>query len=347
MEKQYEQFISTTYKFVCDLDRYHSTSGTVEFKDNFKCLNMNKVILKLYNITKNNINDVKNKNDKLFEKSFMVFPGIDLQYYWTVLTDNQKKKVWIYLNILYTMSDMILYMKNDCTTDTVNKFANGETESIVKFDPYVGVGTDNVEYNVDDILAGDYDKHIEQPEQVGVGSMMSMFGLDKMFNTDEIRDKLKNMTPEDIAAATDNINDMIENNDPHTTKLISSVLQNINETLNDSSFVLSSNPMDDISKIAETVTNKLKPEVEKGNVDLSKLMKQIQTFSSKSNIFPKGMNPFSMLTNMFGKNPENMSEEDHEKYINDVCNKMGLKPEDLQNMTPATIQKMVAKFYKK
>jgi hypothetical protein len=314
-------------------------------------------------MTKKNIELIKNKNDELFEKTFIIFPGIDLKYYWTVLTDNQKKKIWIYLNILYTMADMILYIKNDCTSNTVSKFhnkdnkdnkENNDNTEIEKYDknklnfnPYVGIGTDNTQYNIDDVFAGDYDKNIEQPAQSGIGSMMNMFGIGNMFNLDQIRNQLKDMSEEDIDKATDKINNMLENDDPQTTQLISSILQNINETLNDETNPPSLNAMDDISRIAETVTQKLKPEMENGNIDLTNLMKQTKKFTNKlgaSNMFPGGFNPFNMLNNLMGSNPDEVSEEEYNKKCKKVCDEMGIKEEDLQNMTPGTMQKIFSKF---
>lgn len=352
MEKQCEQFIGTLYKFVSDLDRYHSTSGTRDFISNFKSLNMNKVILRFYKMTDSNIELIKNKDNSLFDSEFMIFPDVDLKYFWQVLTEGQKKKIWIYLNILYTMCDMILYIKNDKKiANKLEKKSNTDVvdKELVKFDPYVGVGTDNPDYDVDEMLTVEYSKNVET-EQPGIGSMMNMFGLSNMLDLNKIRDQLKHMSDEDITSATDKINDMLENNDPQTTQLITSILQNINETLNDENIKPSSNPLNDISGIAENVINKLKPEVEKGNIDLSKLIKPIQKMASnagKNNMFPGGFNPFSLINKFMGQGSAEMSQEEYMNSCKQMCDEMGIKEDDLANMNPSTIQKIMSKLGKK
>jgi hypothetical protein len=356
MERQYEQFVSTLYKFVYDLDRYHTTKGTSEIVGKFKFLNMNKVMLKFYRITKDNIELIKNKNDKLFDNSFLILPDVDMGYYWKVLTDNQKKKIWVYINILYTICDMILYIKNDCTDNTINKFINkntiGDKETKKTFDPYIGVGEDTVEYSVDDVCAGDCDKVIARPEEstspIGLSSLMGMVGMNNILNLDEIRNQLKNLSSSDIKGMTEKISDMLENDDSQTINLITSILENIKESFGEGQS-LSSNPMEDISKIANNIVNKIKPEVENGNIDFKKILESTKKMSEKYNsqgLFPNGFNPFNLLNKLMSNNNNNISEKEYITELDNMCGNLGINKEDLSKLTPDVMQNLMSKLNK-
>jgi hypothetical protein len=189
------------------------------------------------------------------------------------------------------------------------------------FNPYIGVGVNDGEtLSCSQMYAA---KFPEEPQQKpGIGSIVSMMGIDKMLNLKQLTEQLKNMTKEDIDEATESIRNLLGNNvDDKTTNLINDMLHNINDELKNEP-IGTDNPLDNIVKIAESVAGKMKPKMDKNGVDISQLWNSTQNLAERckdsngNNMFPNGMNPFDMVNKMLG-------------------NKMGTngqQPNDIQNI---------------
>lgn len=317
MDPDYKTFIDTLYKFVSDLNRYSSTKGSTDLLSQFDKLNVNKLILRFYSMTRNVSDLIKSKNDTLFNNSFVILPGIDLQYYWTVLNTNQKKKVWIYIQLLFSLCDKIVDIEKKKIVDTKDEF-----------NPYVGVeGSDLDAENIQTFNT------VAIPNSSNT-SMLDTLGISKMLNMNNVKDILKNMSDEDIEKATSSIGSMIGNNDESTTKFLSSIFKNVGQVLNDPSMDNNTNGdfLSGIKNLVEKLSDKMGPELENINAEqfLENMTKNINSKYDK-NMFPPGLNPMELAKKLMSDN-KNVSPEEYIDKCSDLCKNIGINPNDFKNL---------------
>jgi len=286
MTNHYDTYVVNLYKFIVDLDRYYSTNGTREFLEKYEQLNMNKVILRFISNTREFKEQIKQKDETIFTDQFKPFPGIDFSEIWPKLTDGQKKKSWIYINILYHLAETIIENKE---REPQIQQDQAITSS---FNPYIGIGEDNPNYGIDELFSGPKDLPISEEDknksQLGIGSLL---GMDKMLDINGIKQQLGNMTQDDINTATDNIQNIIgTDNDPNTKNLITNILTNLKDEIKNSEST--GKPMEDMMKIVNSIGSKMQPEIQNSNVDMDKL------FKGASKMTGVNMNPMEVMKMM-------------------------------------------------
>lgn len=326
MQQHYENFLTTLYRFVQDLDRYKKTPGTEEVLKNFNQFDMAKVIFRVYTLLKKMGDKISAKDETLFNSALEILPNINVSEFWPDLVAGRRQKVFTYLNILMIESDVLVNRPNQ------NQEQTTETQ---EFDPYKGVGSDqNQEYGVEQMYAS-LANMPDEPTSSGPGlaSIASLIGLDKMVDFEELSDQLKNMKPEDIENATTNIKEMLGNNiDEKTTSMLNVMLTDISSEMQ-SSDLSGGDPFKNIMGVAESVAGKLKPKIQSGELDLSSLVASTQLFATQCKdkdgnpMFNEGSNPFAMLSQLASGLMGNGSSSNggnnlQEKQMMDQCNEM-------------------------
>jgi len=366
MSDSTKQFISNLYKMIYDLDRYHSTNKTKEILSIYHKLNISKVFVRCYTCLQNYKSDIKNNNEKIFEKDIEILPGINLSEFWQYLKIQQKKKIWVYLNVLMLSCDIIL--SEDKTNNS--KVKNNDTKesestetSNINFNPYVGVGNNKSDYSMDDMMAGpevlklsdDKESKSIIPNNLTSALTTSMLG-NNMLNIGKIKDELKNMKQEDIDAATDSIKKLLGDGiDDQTSELLKDILQNITQELqNDKNN--SVNSVNDLMKFADNIAKKIGPKMEKSGIDTRKILESTKKISSqfkneKGESMFGDKNPFDMLDKLMGplmSNENNKSEISEDKYIetcNDALKNLGIN-NDVRSFDPNMLTNMFNMFNK-
>jgi len=313
MDLHFQQFITNLYKFVFDINRYTPSNELKEFIDAYDKLDMNLVLLRFYSVIKDYKTLIKNKDEELFTYDLKLIPGFNLKNNWTLFKHKQKIKIWAYLNVLYTLTEMLVeYNNSTLSTSSTNLNAQNNLD----FNPYFGVGTNN-NFGVEQIGLQNFNEDNGEASN-GLTSMLSMTGIGKMLNIDELKDQLKNMTKEDIEEATANINNMLGNNmDDNTNNLISSMLTNISQELQNDDMD-SNDPLGGILKIAEKVATKMKPKMDSGEFDMDKLINSTKNLAGQigdKDMFDGNINPFDIVNKMM-----NMNEHDIMKNYSDILN---------------------------
>lgn len=351
MESQYQNFSEHLRKFLLDLDRYvPGGQGIKNFLQYFEKLDMSKVVQRYHTVIEAHKEALASKNPEIFSNSLVIFPDVNLSQYWQKLGSGQKAKIWTHMMILYIQSELVVnasaapqssksessdskpkQVSSEVVTasSSIEEKKKSEEEEEEVFNPFVGVGSDNKQYSVDDISAGVKNLPNDQPS-IGVGSIVKLVGLDKAFNMDELQEQLKNMDENDIKQATESIQGMLGNNvDPKTSSLISEMLGNIAEELQNDD-LKSGDPFDSLTRIADKVSQKLKPKIEQEGVDMNSLWKSTQTMSGQlkdkdgNNIFGgNGPNPFDMLNRVMSGQ---MSEQECMQNCNTMLQGMGVDP---------------------
>lgn len=347
-EYNYKQFVSTFNKFMLDLDRYCSSNGTINFLKLSDKLNMNKIMLRYYGMTSDIIEKIKNKDESIFDNDLVIFPDVNLKLIWRTLKDGQRKKLWVYLNMLYVMCDAYLNIKNQNilkinNDKNINQNNIDETTNDIVctqqlgFNPYAGVGGNPEEYGIEEMFSGSINITDNTQSSSGLSpnltTIASMMGLDKMINTNDIKEKLKNMTKEDINNATDDIRKLLgDDMDDKTMSSIKNVLESMSSEFNTSNYNIDS--VNDFTKLAEIISKKVTPEIENGNIDIQNLMKCAQNVTSKF----AGNTPLGgMLSKLFPFQQNNQTDGaiNEDEYIENykrICENFGITGIDWNNI---------------
>lgn len=343
MEHYYQQFVKTLKNFIRDLNRYVPNEGCKKFLECFNDLDMYKVILRYEGMMREHEDKLKNMDESVFNNKLVVFPGIELQSLWKDIKEEKKKKIFTYLHMLLVISDMMIK-----SGESESKNANEEN-----FNPYLGVGNSSESLSVSEICSNNLPE--DKPTKPGLGSLANMIGVDKMFNIKQLTDQLKNMKKEDIDEATKSLKSLFGNNiDDGTSEVISDMLTNIKDELGKDD-ISEGNPLDNIVKIAESVAAKMKPKMENGSIDMSKLWSSTQNLTSQfkdqngQELFGKnGFNPLDVIGKMMGNQnssnplnplnpqgpssqsppgppgPPNMTQEEYMNKCNEMLKNMGM-----------------------
>ena len=342
------------------------------------------VLLDTYNglLKTNNINIFnlrEKKNGKIVKKT--IIPGIDIGATFSILSNDRQQLVWTYLKSLYVSSVRMINMANNeniTSLSTQNIITEIESSLDIKkiladfwvaypnsqiiikkeFDPYIGVGTNNTDYGLNEMLSGptllpDQSAPPSLTGPDGISNVVKMMGIDKMIPMEELSKQLKNMTPEDIELASQGIKKMLgEDADEGTTEMIDSMLHNISSELKKED-INNGDPMANMVKIANSVAQNMIPNIDHNKVDMKKMWNQTKKMTNNcvdkngNPMFAGKNNPLDMMTafmekqmNMMDPNINNKSEKQmtEEELMND-CKKMmadmgmpNISPMDLKNI---------------
>ena len=307
--------------------------------------NEGNIIKKVYSVLTSNVNYLKDRSTKLFNMKdrtndktvkITIIPAIDIGASWNLIDETVQDKIWIYLNSLYVNSTMMINCVN--TPDGTNNVScvdffmeNLNEDGIIKefwvkypdstiiskneFNPFVGVGANNADYGVSQILSGP--SNIPDGASTSSDGMAQMLGLDKMLNMKELTENLKNISPGEIEKATQSIKSMLGNVDENTSQMIDIMLSDISNELKKEE-TTSGNPIDNIVKIAQTVAKGMMPKIDHGKIDMNKIWNQTKNMAN--NCSDGGINPLSMLTGFMEKQMGNkqLNKEDYMKECNNL-----------------------------
>jgi hypothetical protein len=335
IQKHYENFLTTLYRFIHDLDRYHQTDGTKQTLEIYNKLDMAKVIFRIYTMLHKNNALLSNKDEILFQNEFKILPNVNVSEIWSTLVTGRKQKVWTYLSILQIESDIIVNSSSKHKTQKVQpeivpviqtdenqeeeKEEKEEEETADKkdpepfvFNPYVGIGNaigpDENDYGVEEMYAS-LANMPDEDTSVGPGleSLANIIGLDKMIDFDGLSEQLRNMKSEDIDNATNNIKEMLGSGvDENTANMIGSMLTDISDEMKTKDLGKGSG-FKNIMSIAETVAGKMKPKIQNGELDINKLVNSTKAFANNcvdengNPLFDADSGPMAMLTQLMGQ----------------------------------------------
>lgn len=362
MEQHYNNFITTFYKFIFDLNRYVPSTGTQNALDVYKNLDMAKVIFRTYHLLNDNNPKINNKDETLFNQPFIILPNVDVSHSWTKLIKGQKEKLFTYLRILLIESDILVNQQQStqsesnveqASTQDVQLVQDQSTELVkanpVEFNPYVGIGeNNNQQYSVNEMFSSLDNIEDDTTSGPGIETIAKMIGINKLVNLEELSTQLKGMKKEDIENATNSIKGLLGNNvDEQTTSLISDMLTNISEEMKNND-MSKGDPLKNILSIAEKVAGTMKPKIEQGNIDISQLLQSTQAFASQCTdkngkpMFDGKMNPFALLGQFTGmNNMQNMNEEQCMQQCNNMISNLGVNAGNMNNLN---MQDMMAQL---
>jgi len=303
MKEHQTKFVQTLKKFITELNSISSTIDTKNVLAVYEKLNMKRVMKRYLDIMELYQTNIMEEDENMFEDDIMILPKVNIKYFWSKADDLQRKRFWVYLKMLFILSEICIKGENSDMGDEIqNKQKSDE------FNPYVGVGCDTSkdEYNVNQMYSG-VEKQSPQ-EDTSISSMASMLGVD----LDKLSEELKDMGDSDIDEATNNIMGMLGSNvDDRTSGAITEMLNNISSELKTAD-MSKNNLFDSIAGIAKSVAGKMKPKVESGELDIKNLWTSTQNITS-TYMGDQGvdgdMNPMNAINNVM----ENMTNDIEEK----------------------------------
>ena len=167
------------------------------------------------------------KNHQLFNirdidnKIVTIIPGIDLRVGYGLLDADQKTQFWQYLYLfcssvfqMIRTSNPTKFEKNQYLDDCLNTIElelakTGVVFNKQIFNPFIGLNAGNESketYGLTDMFTGD---ELPKEHSVSIDSVLSMLGVDKMFDEKKLNEELKNIGEEQINIATDQIANLL------------------------------------------------------------------------------------------------------------------------------------------
>jgi len=375
MEKYYYEFVSSLKKFVENLNRYVPNQGCSDFIQYFDQLKMGKVMLRYLNKMRKYETELKNRDELMFKDSLEILPNIDLHILWPQLKTGQKNKLWTIMQILYIQSELLL--NNSETKDNTsqkNKVLNQMIDNIgesnpekttenkdidnkyeLTINPYIGILPESHQtsgYSMNEMFSGPELLPGDNPTSSGI------FGnLGNLLDVEKLSEELKNMTPDQIDEATNNIKSLLGDADEKTTEVIHTMLKDIQNELKTAPSD-TSDPWGFLGKISERVAQNLHGKLDDDGVVMSNLINSTQKLGNCKDangnpIFGGTMNPFNMLQGLIGK----MSGMQMPGSVNppptantpspqDMLKEMGLQDFDLNNVGPDNMAAMQQQIFK-
>lgn len=335
MENDYKNFVATFYKFLYDINRYVPDQNIEKLLPQYKDLDMVKVLFRVHKLLKSNETFIQNNDSNLFNQGFLILPSINLSLMWSKMNPNQQKKIWTYLNMLLLQTD-IFYSSNEEKQPAEKPVEKPE------FNPYVGIGNSNQDYNVKDMLCSIPTVDEDEPMDVSrIDMMMKMMGLDKMLDMSNITDKLRSLTDEDIDKYTEELKIAFgAENDPGVSNFVETMMDGLTSEIKKG---------DEISlpQMLHSLGPKIQESMIENNLDNTKLLNTAKNFAKQhreagGNTMIGGIDPFAMLEKLTGGGP--IDEKQCLKDCGDALKQAGLgnfNPAQMQNMNMAQMMNMM------
>lgn len=385
------KFSETLEKFIKEMDKICPSKDIDKIKKYYKKLDMKKIMKKYLENMEVHKDKIAAGDVTMFEEDVIVLPGINIKDVWNQMNDKQHNKMFVYLKMLYILSEICVSEDSATSgsndTETISTIADSseltiepveeptlesnqelnrksnedENEDLVEtksleFNPFEGVGGNaggnaGGGYDVKGMFDSVGEYKIEKP---GLGSMANLIGADKLLNLDELTDQLKNMDKKDIDEATLNIQNLMGSNmDDKTSKAIGDMLGSISSELKTRN-LKEGNLFDNLTSIANTVAEGMRPKIDRGELDVKDLWSSTQNLANKCKEevggaglgLPGGLDPMSFLSNMV-QNQANMQDpskmEDALKMQEEQLTKMmaesGLDMSKLKQMEEELLKK--------
>lgn len=324
ISKVNKEFVTTLHNFVNDIYNYTGNEGAREFIEAFDKLIMDKLIRRFCEVTGKYGDAINENNETIFNGTFKILPGIDMADFWSQLTTKQKGKMWIYLNILYMSANLLnqetdMESENSCLSNssdltTLQSEREGQKEKkkylpIIKkdgdnviaelgFNPYTGIGITDTSLSVSDIYSQPTTD--EETTTMDISKLTKSLGLDKMLKLDSLVQKLKEIEPDEIDNATQNLKNVMKSNEnDKTSGLIADIIGDVAKELK-SDKLDSENPLDNIVRIAEKVSKNMGKRMSDDGITAESMLSLAQNLSNKcGNGNNNGIDPMKMFSSLF------------------------------------------------
>ncbi|AYV80954.1 MAG: hypothetical protein Harvfovirus11_16 [Harvfovirus sp.] len=320
-----------------------------------------------------------------------IIPGIDFGSLWDKFDAVSQERLWNYVKLMYISSSYMIGSSGN-TNNVVSPekvkslnsdigikpaelydqfwkvYPNSTLVTKKIFNPFEGVGENNTEYGLSDLLSGP--KLL--PDQTapgglgGLGNIGKLLGIEKMINMEDLAKQLKNITKEQIENATKSIKSLLGDVDENTSEMIDLMLTDITDELKKEELGVG-NPLNNLVNIAQNVAHKMIPKIDSRKVDMAQVWNSTRNMASKCQdkdgkpIFDGPNNPLSLVTsllekqmnmNQFGsknknnksggggggkkvKPDEQLSEQEYMNECQDILKQLGLpniSPDKMKNM---------------
>lgn len=363
----FEKLYTRLYELLHNLNRYVPNIGCDEILKMYEKLDITLMmvrylkIMSIHNEILKSQNKVNEQVEAIFVSPLIILPGINVSELWQQLTNPQKEKIWLSLRLVYMTGFQAIEMshtarhkkdkqngniinvnngsrKNEDEEEEEEKEKSKEKKEVI-FDPFIGIGTNSDEYSVTDVYQGMESLEDIKYRDPGVGSLVSIFKLDKLVNIDKLTEQLKTMTKEDIEKATNSIQSLLSTNDNATQKFLKELLDKIKNQLEniDLTTGTSSEKIDKFASIIDVVASGMKPHVANGNVDVKGMFNNAHTLfkdiAANNDVPIEQQNQINEITNIFKvlqTKPQKMQDK---KYMNDMFKKLGVDPNQVQKIS--------------
>lgn len=368
----FEKLYSRLYELLHNLNRYVPNIGCEEILKVYEKLDITTVMIRYLKVTGRH-NDllktqvkVNEEVENIFTSPLIILPGIDVSELWQNLSSGQKEKTWTYMRLVYLTGFQAIEQshvsaskkrqeqkevekleqmagteqtRTGSETPETSKTSATTDKKKIQIDPFIGVGSSNEEYSVEDTY-----KHIENLEDIkyedpGLGSFASFLNLDKLIDVEKLTDQLKNMTQEDIEKATDSIQSLLSTHDPNTQSFLKVMLDKIQSELKSVDFSqgTSKEKLNKVLNIVPTVAKTMGPHVDNKNIDPKSMINNakglFQEVITNSNMDPEQQKQFSVLNSMFNNLTNDPSKLKNKKYVNDMLKQAGIDPKQMNKIS--------------
>lgn len=252
---------------------------------------------------------LKEKNPNLFNlrdennKKITILPGIDLSVGYKTLTPDELTYFWQYMFLfsssifnMIKMSNPEKFSKYHEVEETNQYINNVLTKTGVLFNdkifnPFIGLGEKDGSYELNDMFT---QGELPKQQNISIESVLSMMGVDKMFDETKLNDELKKLNESQMKETSDGILKLMgAQNNPEVKEVCDFLVRDIVSQLKEGGFSL--NTMSDtMFKVAENAKN---------NIDMNKMKK---TISSMQNFME---NSQEKLKNMKDENGNPIGEQ--------------------------------------
>jgi hypothetical protein len=275
---------------------------------------------------------------KLLEKNYEIFnlrdednkivtiiPGLDIRVGYKFLDDNEKTLFWQYM---YLFSGSVFNMIKISNEEKFGKYGYIlETIKIMEselsktgimfnnkiFNPFIGVGQNQNEYSVTDMFNGS--SELPKQQSVSIESVLTMLGVDKMFDQQKLNEELKGIGEPQINEATEKIIGLLgAKNNPEVKEVCGILIRDLVTNLKE-------NGINEIGETLRKVAEKAKKDIPMAK--MQKTASSMQNFMANSQEKMKEMKdangnpigqqmmnsmsiPLSMM-NMMSKNAQNIN----------------------------------------
>lgn len=225
------------------------------------------------------IDKLKNKNVELFNlrdnnnKVMTILPGIDIRVGYVNLDEKDEILFWQYMYLftgtIYRIMKLMNPVKIEKYTNVLEMLVYIEVELAKSgvifydqiFNPYIGTGEIDKQYDVEDMITGVGGK-LSNKQEITIEGILNMLGIDKILNEETLKQQLKDIGEEQVKIASDKIAYMLNaTNNQDVKEVCDFLVKDIVAQLKENG----------ISNIGDTLKNVAKNA--KGNIEMNKMKK--------------------------------------------------------------------------
>jgi len=283
-KRSVERFIESSHKFIESMrDTDNEFNYTRFIKKSFKTLKPEAQCVQL-----------KSKDPELFNvrdeenKIVTILPGLDLRCGYKYMNETENKLFWQYM---YLFSSSVFNLIRNSNVTRFEKYKHiVETLDFIEkdiaktgimfnnkiFNPFMGIdrggkdgsgctdGDDgSTNYSVEEMFTGG---ELPKQQNVSIESVLSMMGVDKIFNESKLNEELKNIGDEQINEATAKIVGLLgAANNPEVKEVCNVLIQDIVNNFKENGI---NNVGDTLKRVAENA---------KKNIEISKMKKTAES----------------------------------------------------------------------